>query len=230
MSVTRFGVSLLNVVATIESPASHQGTARPEAKNSEVLCPARLPKNSAGTKQIRRRDDDDDPVDELKVHVRAPHGRAPQRQRPKGGGERRAGHYYIRPSEGAERMRSKSMKPRSPSVCARRTRRRSPTSTPSDPRVSLPSPAGSRIRTQVPLLEAPVTNASSQLAKLVVCVGRLTLLARGLQQALGDEVREAPVGRRRVRVVPGREPPVRGWLSLRGRRERFEPRAGPPLW
>src|SRR6186713_600317 len=52
-SVTQFGVSLLNVVATIDSPASHHGTARPEAKNSEVLLPARLPKNSAGTKQIR---------------------------------------------------------------------------------------------------------------------------------------------------------------------------------
>src|SRR3954463_891796 len=51
--VTQFGVSLLNVVATMERPASHQGTARPEAKNSEVLFPARLPKNSAGTKQIR---------------------------------------------------------------------------------------------------------------------------------------------------------------------------------
>ena len=51
MSVTRFGVSLLNVVATIESPASHHGTARPEAKNSDVLWPARWPKNSAGTKQ-----------------------------------------------------------------------------------------------------------------------------------------------------------------------------------
>src|SRR5258705_12829624 len=51
--VTQFGVSLLNVVATIERPASHQGTDRPEAKNSEVLLPARLPKKSAGTKQIR---------------------------------------------------------------------------------------------------------------------------------------------------------------------------------
>ena len=50
MSVTRLGVSLLKVVATIESPASHQGTERPEAKNSEVLRPARRAKNSAGTK------------------------------------------------------------------------------------------------------------------------------------------------------------------------------------
>src|SRR5687767_8592895 len=51
--VTQFGVSLLNVVATIERPASHQGTDRPDAKNSDVLLPARFPKNSAGTKQIR---------------------------------------------------------------------------------------------------------------------------------------------------------------------------------
>jgi hypothetical protein len=53
MSVTRFGVSLLNVVATMERPASHQGTERPETKNSEVFFPARFPKNSAGPKQTR---------------------------------------------------------------------------------------------------------------------------------------------------------------------------------
>src|SRR5688572_14729993 len=52
-SVTQLGVSLLNVVATIDNPASHQGTERPDAKNSDVLVPARLAKNSAGTKQIR---------------------------------------------------------------------------------------------------------------------------------------------------------------------------------
>src|SRR4029079_9227927 len=51
--VTQLGVSLLKVVATMERPASHQGTDRPEAKNSDVLLPARFPKNSAGTKQIR---------------------------------------------------------------------------------------------------------------------------------------------------------------------------------
>ena len=34
--VTQFGVSELNVVATIDNPASHHGTDRPEAKNSEV--------------------------------------------------------------------------------------------------------------------------------------------------------------------------------------------------
>src|SRR4051812_22758064 len=50
MSVTRFGVSALNVVATIDSPASHQGTARPDPKNSVVLRPARRLKNSAGAK------------------------------------------------------------------------------------------------------------------------------------------------------------------------------------
>jgi hypothetical protein len=52
MSVTRFGVSLLKVVATIESPASHHGTDRPEAKNSEVFFDERRAKKSAGTKQI----------------------------------------------------------------------------------------------------------------------------------------------------------------------------------
>src|SRR3954470_7690054 len=51
--VTQLGVSLLNVVATIDNPASHHGTARPEAKNSDVFFPARLPKKRAGTKQMR---------------------------------------------------------------------------------------------------------------------------------------------------------------------------------
>src|SRR3954464_2012980 len=51
MSVTRFGVSLLNVVATIDRPASHHGTARPDAKNSDVLRPALAAKNNAGRKQ-----------------------------------------------------------------------------------------------------------------------------------------------------------------------------------
>jgi hypothetical protein len=54
MSVTRFGVSLLKVVATIESPASHHGTDRPDAKNSDVFLPDRFEKNSAGMKQIAR--------------------------------------------------------------------------------------------------------------------------------------------------------------------------------
>src|SRR5687768_13207472 len=53
MSVTRLGVSALKVVATIDKPASHHGTARPDPKNSEVLRPARLAKNSAGPKQMR---------------------------------------------------------------------------------------------------------------------------------------------------------------------------------
>ena len=65
---TRLGVSLENVVATMESPASHQGTERPEAKNSEVFLPERLPKNSAGTKQMATRQERDDPVEGLKVH------------------------------------------------------------------------------------------------------------------------------------------------------------------
>ena len=49
--VTRFGVSLAKVVATIESPASHQGTERPDAKNSAVFLPDLFAKNSAGMKQ-----------------------------------------------------------------------------------------------------------------------------------------------------------------------------------
>ncbi len=53
MFATRFGVSLENVVATREMPANHQGTERPEAKNSVVLLPERLPKASAGRKQTK---------------------------------------------------------------------------------------------------------------------------------------------------------------------------------
>jgi hypothetical protein len=48
--VTRFGVSVLNVVATIDTPISHHGAARPEVKNSAVLDPARRASSSAGTK------------------------------------------------------------------------------------------------------------------------------------------------------------------------------------
>src|SRR5215212_2541932 len=46
--VTRFGTSVLNVVATIETPMSHQGAARPEVKNSAVLVPARRASQTAG--------------------------------------------------------------------------------------------------------------------------------------------------------------------------------------
>ena len=54
MFATRFGVSLEKVVATSDMPASHQGTDRPPAKNSDVLLPERLPNASAGRKQINR--------------------------------------------------------------------------------------------------------------------------------------------------------------------------------
>ena len=37
MSVTKFGVSVEKVVATIDKPKSHQGKVRPERKYSEVL-------------------------------------------------------------------------------------------------------------------------------------------------------------------------------------------------
>src|SRR5512144_1497917 len=48
MLVTRFGVSVEKVVATIDTPTSHQGAARPDAKNSVVFLLARRKKKSAG--------------------------------------------------------------------------------------------------------------------------------------------------------------------------------------
>src|SRR5210317_1129951 len=39
MSVTRFGVSVEKVVATMEKPSSHQGMVLPERKYSEVFLP-----------------------------------------------------------------------------------------------------------------------------------------------------------------------------------------------
>ncbi|GAA0722716.1 hypothetical protein GCM10009430_25390 [Aquimarina litoralis] len=39
MSVTKFGVSAENVVATIEIPNNHQGILRPDKKNSLALLP-----------------------------------------------------------------------------------------------------------------------------------------------------------------------------------------------
>ena len=48
MLVTRFGVSVLNVVATIDTPMSHHGADRPDVKNSAVLEPARRANTTAG--------------------------------------------------------------------------------------------------------------------------------------------------------------------------------------
>src|SRR6266540_3316385 len=48
MLVTRFGVSVEKVVATIETPISHHGADLPDVKNSAVLRPARLIRNTAG--------------------------------------------------------------------------------------------------------------------------------------------------------------------------------------
>src|SRR5436309_8042375 len=50
--VTRFGVSVLNVVATIDTPISHHGAARPDVKNSAVLRPARPIRIIAGTNEM----------------------------------------------------------------------------------------------------------------------------------------------------------------------------------
>src|SRR6187549_1508681 len=50
--VTRFGVSVLNVVATIDTPISHHGAARPDVKNSAVLDPARRASTTAGMNEM----------------------------------------------------------------------------------------------------------------------------------------------------------------------------------
>src|SRR5690606_5241386 len=50
--VTRLGVSVLNVVATIDTPTSHHGAARPDVKNSAVLRPARRASRIAGRNEI----------------------------------------------------------------------------------------------------------------------------------------------------------------------------------
>ena len=47
--VTRFGVSVENVVATSEMPISHHGACRPAAKNSVMFRPARRASTIAGT-------------------------------------------------------------------------------------------------------------------------------------------------------------------------------------
>jgi hypothetical protein len=44
------GVSVEIVVATIGTPPSHHGAARPDVKNSAVLFPARFAKKIAGRK------------------------------------------------------------------------------------------------------------------------------------------------------------------------------------
>jgi len=49
--VTASGVSAAKVVATMEVPASHQGTCRPERKYSSALRPARPVKTSPTTRE-----------------------------------------------------------------------------------------------------------------------------------------------------------------------------------
>jgi hypothetical protein len=49
---TRFGVSVLNVVATIETPISHHGAACPDVKNSALSRPARRASHNAGRNEI----------------------------------------------------------------------------------------------------------------------------------------------------------------------------------
>ena len=53
MSVTRFGVSVEKVVATMEVPRSHQGSFLPARKNSSVPWPARRAKYRPTTRTTR---------------------------------------------------------------------------------------------------------------------------------------------------------------------------------
>jgi hypothetical protein len=55
MSVTRFGVSAEKVVATIETPRSHQGISLPEAKNSTALLFAFLATLRPTAREIRKK-------------------------------------------------------------------------------------------------------------------------------------------------------------------------------
>src|ERR1700720_3181921 len=57
---------------------------------------------------------------------------------------------------------AKSIKPRATSVRTSSTTTRSPTSSPANPRTTLPSAVGPEMRTQVPLSDAPVTMASNR--------------------------------------------------------------------
>ena len=55
ISVTRFGVSAEKVVATMETPKSHQGMLRPERKNSFAELPADLADARPITKEITKK-------------------------------------------------------------------------------------------------------------------------------------------------------------------------------
>ena len=80
--VTRFGVSVLKVVATIEMPTSHQGTARPEVKNSVVFEAPRRRDVERGEETEPHRRGGDDPVQRGQPHGRGLYPRS----LPSGGG------------------------------------------------------------------------------------------------------------------------------------------------
>src|SRR6476661_3072789 len=65
--VTTSGVSAANVVATIDAPASHHGTARPEMKYSLRLSPPFFV-NANPMPADRRKYSDNGPVDHREVH------------------------------------------------------------------------------------------------------------------------------------------------------------------
>src|SRR5438132_1186606 len=68
MPVTTSGVSAANVVATIDGPASHHGTARPDRKNSAVLPRAR----AAGDGGLGREQRDEVRIEDARLPAFAP--------------------------------------------------------------------------------------------------------------------------------------------------------------
>ena len=68
MSVTRFGVSLVNVVATIESPASHHGTGAARREELRRVAAGPPAEEERRDEADRERDGDDEPVDGLEMH------------------------------------------------------------------------------------------------------------------------------------------------------------------
>ena len=67
-SVTQLGVSLLKVVATMERPASHHGTDRPEGEKFRgAFARQAFAEKKRRRKADEQREGDDEPVDELEV-------------------------------------------------------------------------------------------------------------------------------------------------------------------
>ena len=69
MSVTRLGVSLLKVVATMDSPASHHGTDPAGDEELGSVLARALSEEQRRDETDEQGGDDDQPIDELQFHV-----------------------------------------------------------------------------------------------------------------------------------------------------------------